>query len=117
MQVWSNDRYQSPLHRVVVTANHERYSAPFFFNPSYDALCAPLPELVQVDGRPRYRPIRWGEFRSLRAAGDYADIGEEVQVEHYRVVSHLAPLGRETSVLREQGDPLSTTGSDRRRRQ
>jgi isopenicillin N synthase-like dioxygenase len=85
MQVWSNDRYQSPLHRVVVTSNDERYSAPFFFNPSYDALCAPLPELVQVDGRPRYRPIRWGEFRSLRAAGDYADIGEEVQVEHYRL--------------------------------
>jgi len=85
MQVWSNDRYKSPLHRVVVRTGGERFSAPFFFNPSYEAVCAPLPELLAVDGRPHYRPISWGEFRSLRAAGDYADIGEEVQVEHYRI--------------------------------
>jgi hypothetical protein len=32
---------------------------------------------------PRYRPINWGEFRARRAAGDYADLGEEVQLAHY----------------------------------
>lgn len=84
MQVWSNDRYRSPVHRVVVSDATERFSAPFFFNPSYDAECAPLAELVAVDGAARYRPILWGEFRSLRAAGDYADLGEEVQISHYR---------------------------------
>ena len=36
VQVWSNDRYRAALHRVVANAEHERYSAPFFFNPSYD---------------------------------------------------------------------------------
>lgn len=84
MQVWSNDRYRSPIHRVLVRRETERYSAPFFFNPSYEAVCAPLPELVALDGAALYRPVPWGEFRSLRAAGDYADVGEEVQIEHYR---------------------------------
>jgi len=85
MQVWSNDRYRSPVHRVVVNETTERFSAPFFFNPSYAASCEPLPELVAVDGEPHYRAISWGEFRRLRAAGDYADVGEEVQIAHYRV--------------------------------
>lgn len=87
MQVWSNDRYRSPIHRVVVSDRSERFSAPFFFNPSYEADCAPLPELVARDGASVYRPVPWAEFRRLRAAGDYADVGEEIQVDHYRIVS------------------------------
>jgi hypothetical protein len=31
----------------------------------------------------RYRSINWREFRSRRAAGDYADYGEEVQITQY----------------------------------
>lgn len=31
------------------------------------------------------RPISWREYRSHRFAGDYAQLGEEVQIEHYRV--------------------------------
>ncbi len=87
MQVWSNDRYRSPLHRVVVSRRTERFSAPFFFNPSYEAACTPLPELVAADGAPHYRTIRWGEFRRQRAAGDYADVGEEVQISRYRIAA------------------------------
>jgi isopenicillin N synthase-like dioxygenase len=36
MQVWSNDVYKAPLHRVKAQENLERYSSPFFYNPSYD---------------------------------------------------------------------------------
>ena len=33
------------------------------------------------------RPVLrdWGEFRSKRSAGDYADVGAEVQISDYRV--------------------------------
>ena len=79
-QVWSNDRYQAPLHRVLANAGAERYSAAFFFNPGFAADCRPL-----TAGPPRYRPVNWGEFRTARAAGDYADLGEEIQVSHYRI--------------------------------
>lgn len=82
MQVWSNDRYRAPLHRVVTSADQHRYSAPFFLNPAYESDCAPLAGRVDAA---RYRPVNWGEFRRRRAAGDYADLGEEVQVEQYRI--------------------------------
>jgi hypothetical protein len=32
-----------------------------------------------------HRPVPWGEFRLQRYAGDYADLGEEIQVDHYRL--------------------------------
>jgi isopenicillin N synthase-like dioxygenase len=85
VQVWSNDRYRAALHRVRTSADRARFSAPYFFNPGYDTRYAPLPTTV-ADGVPaRYRPIQWGEFRNLRAAGDFQDCGEEVQIHHYRL--------------------------------
>jgi len=83
LQVWSNDRYQAPLHRALAPSGRERYSAPFFYNPSYATDYAPLSSVVDSRNPARYRPINWGEFRALRAAGDYADHGAEVQIEHY----------------------------------
>lgn len=84
VQVWSNDRYRAPLHRVLANDQQHRYSVPFFYNPAHDAHYAPLPSLC-VTAPARYRPIRWGEFRARRAAGDYADIGAEVQIADYRI--------------------------------
>lgn len=84
VQVWSNDRYQAPLHRVLASDSHVRYSAPFFLNPSFETNYAPLVS-AHRDDSPRYRPINWGDFRNGRAAGDYADVGEEIQIAHYRI--------------------------------
>lgn len=84
LQVWSNDRYASPLHRVLAHAAGPRYSAPFFFNPSYTTVCEPLEGAVDAAHPPRYLGVPWGEFRKRRADGDYADLGEEVQIAHYR---------------------------------
>jgi isopenicillin N synthase-like dioxygenase len=85
VQVWSNDRYKAALHRVVVAnPTEERYTIPFFLNPSYETTYEPLPATVTSDRPPAYRRIHWREFRGLRAAGDYADIGEEIQIHHYR---------------------------------
>lgn len=84
VQVWSNDCYQAALHRVVASDTAERFSAPFFFNPDYRTCYAPLPSMVSARRPARYRPINWGEFRAGRAAGDYADVGQEVQIGDYR---------------------------------
>jgi len=85
LQVWSNDRYRAPLHRVVARADRERFSAPFFLNPGYDTDCAPLAPLVDAEHPARYRAVNWGDFRRGRTAGDYADLGEEIQIERFRV--------------------------------
>lgn len=84
IQVWSNDRYKAALHRVVTNAERDRYSVPFFLSPSYETAYAPLPTTVTGNRPARYRAINWREFRTLRAAGDYADLGEEIQISHYR---------------------------------
>jgi isopenicillin N synthase-like dioxygenase len=84
-QVWSNDQYVAPLHRAIVHRNAERYSVPFFFNPAYSAEYAPLPSVVDARNPPRYRPINWREFRARRAAGDYANGREYLQISHYAV--------------------------------
>ena len=80
LQVWSNDRYKAPLHRVLANAELARYSAPFFLNPAYETECVPLDS-----NQPHYKPINWGEFRYARASGDYADYGDEIQISQYRV--------------------------------
>jgi isopenicillin N synthase-like dioxygenase len=90
VQVWSNELYRAALHRARASTDRPRYSAPFFFNPAYDTHYAPLPSACSGARPARYCPIRWGEFRALRAAGDYQDRGEEIQIDHYRIDSTRA---------------------------
>ncbi len=80
VQVWSNDEYRAALHRAAAMEHVDRYSIPFFFNPSYESLIEPL-ECARLPKR--YHGIDWGEFRRKRAAGDYADVGKEVQISDY----------------------------------
>jgi len=89
-QVLSNDRYHAALHRVRASSTFERYSVPFFFNPSYSASYQPLRSVFETGERPLYSAINWGEFRASRAAGDYADVGEEIQISDFRLERAIA---------------------------
>jgi isopenicillin N synthase-like dioxygenase len=83
IQVWTNDLYAAPVHRVLAMDAVERLSLPLFFNPGYEAVVAPLARCTGPERPARYRPIRWGEFRQRRADGDFADYGAEVQISDY----------------------------------
>ncbi len=85
MQVWSNDRYQAPIHRVLAMENSDRYSIPFFYNPRAGAKIGPLPSVVTASRPALYREIDWSQFRSQRTDGDYADYGAEVQIAQFRI--------------------------------
>jgi isopenicillin N synthase-like dioxygenase len=85
VQVWSNDLYRAPVHRVLAMERAERRSLPFFFNPAYHVVVAPLDNLVDSKRPAHYAPIPWGEFRSKRADGDFANYGAEVQISDYRL--------------------------------
>ena len=80
VQVWSNDQYKAPLHRVLANSQKDRFSAAFFMNPTSSTNCIP-----KTSGKPLYRTVNWGEFRSARAAGDYANLGNEAQISDYRI--------------------------------
>jgi isopenicillin N synthase-like dioxygenase len=84
VQVWSNDLYAAPVHRVMANPSMPRYSAAYFYNPAPACDYAPLSGACALTGAPRYRPINWGAFRAARAAGDFADCGEEIQIHHFR---------------------------------
>ena len=80
LQIWSNDQFQAPVHRVLANDKFDRYSAAFFLNPKYETDVVPLSTTNQ-----RFRSLNWGDFRSKRSAGDYADLGEEIQIDHFRL--------------------------------
>ena len=72
MERWSNDRWVSTLHRVVVPADpdearRERFSMAYFQNPSVDALI----EVVPTAGAPRYEPVRFGDWLAAKVSAAY----------------------------------------------
>ena len=85
VQVWSNDQYMAPLHRVVASSGKDRFSIPYFFNPLYEANYAPLPEAVLPGESAHYEEINWGHFRNERQHGDYGNYGDEIQISDFRV--------------------------------
>ena len=83
VQVWSNGEYKAALHRVVAMDKEDRYSLPFFYNPTYNTNIFPLNTTSSIR---LYKEINWGEFRRKRADGDFANLGKEVQISDYLIV-------------------------------
>jgi isopenicillin N synthase-like dioxygenase len=68
MARWTNDRWRSTMHRVVVP-ERRRQSIAFFHNANWDARIECLPTCLDADGAARYAPIEAGphlmhKFRS-----------------------------------------------------
>ncbi|KAK8624977.1 hypothetical protein V6N13_089861 [Hibiscus sabdariffa] len=85
-QVWSNERYESVEHRVMVNSEKERFSIPFFFNPAHYTIVKPLEELTSEENPPRYRPYNWGNFFVTRKSGNFKKLDvENLQISHFRV--------------------------------
>ncbi|XP_031251173.1 protein DMR6-LIKE OXYGENASE 2-like [Pistacia vera] len=62
MQVISNDRYKSVLHRAIVNSNKERISIPTFYCPSPDAVTLPAPHLINDHHPPLYRNFAYSDY-------------------------------------------------------
>ena len=84
-QVWSNNEYKAPEHRVRASKANKRYSSPFFYNPSYDTVIKPIVTGQSRNVAPEYNPFVYGHFRQQRFKGDYADAGNEIQIEDFRI--------------------------------
>ncbi|KAF4149928.1 2OG-Fe(II) oxygenase superfamily [Phytophthora infestans] len=83
IQVWSNDKFVAPLHRVLATDKASRFSAPFFYLPAYDVQVEPI---VVKDGEvPNYRPFSFLEYIVARARGNFADLGQENQIGDFKI--------------------------------
>jgi len=86
MQVWTNDKYRSAVHRVLPLQGQARFSTPYFFNPSRKAILEPLKPLLARDERPLYRSFTWKEYIQGRIDDNYTDLGEDdIQIEQYKL--------------------------------
>ncbi|KAK1931179.1 putative 2-oxoglutarate-dependent dioxygenase [Phytophthora citrophthora] len=83
VQVWSNDRFEAPLHRVLASNKAGRFSVPFFYLPSLDVEVEPI--VVKEDELPNYRPFSWRQFLLGRVEGNYADLGKENQIGDFKI--------------------------------
>jgi isopenicillin N synthase-like dioxygenase len=67
MAAWTNDRWVSTQHRVVVpeSVTGDRISVAFFHQPAYDALIECIPTCTSPDDPPRHEPVASGEWIRL----------------------------------------------------
>ena len=64
MARWTNDRWKSTVHRVVLPKDlsRDRLSLVFFHQPAYDAVVECIPTCVSPENPPRYEPVTSGEW-------------------------------------------------------
>lgn len=68
---WSNDLFVSTPHRVINRSGRERYSQPFFFDPSMESLIETLPVTVPAGSQPKYAPVVYGDYLMERIDKNY----------------------------------------------
>lgn len=71
---WTNDRFLSTPHRVVVSRGRHRHSNPFFYNPALEAEVACLPSCTGPDDPPRHKPIRYRDYYEWYITQNYAHL-------------------------------------------
>ena len=69
---WTNDRWVSTPHRVINASGRERYSLPFFYDPTYHTMVSCLESCQGPDNPPKYPPITWGDYLTWRFDQTYA---------------------------------------------
>ncbi|CAL5189056.1 unnamed protein product [Lathyrus oleraceus] len=62
IQVLSNGRYKSVLHRAVTNNVSQRVSMAMFYGPSVDNTVGPIQVLIDEEHPPKYRNYRFSEF-------------------------------------------------------
>uniref|UniRef100_A0A803QRK3 Isopenicillin N synthase-like Fe(2+) 2OG dioxygenase domain-containing protein n=1 Tax=Cannabis sativa TaxID=3483 RepID=A0A803QRK3_CANSA len=84
--VWSNERYESVEHRVMVNFERERFSIPFFLNPAHYTMVKPLEEMTDDQNPPKYKAYNWGKFFTTRKGSNFRKLDvENIQIYHFKV--------------------------------
>ncbi|KAF5183911.1 2-oxoglutarate and Fe(II)-dependent oxygenase superfamily protein [Thalictrum thalictroides] len=86
IQVWSNEKYESVEHRVMVNSERERFSIPFFFNPGHEVMVKPIEELISEESPAKYKEYNWGKFFKTRKTSNFKKLDvENIQIHHFSI--------------------------------
>ncbi|XP_023638406.1 2-oxoglutarate-Fe(II) type oxidoreductase [Capsella rubella] len=73
LERWSNGIFKSTLHRVLGNGQ-ERYSIPFFVEPSHDCLVECLPTCQSENNLPKYPAIKCSTYLTQRYEQSHVDL-------------------------------------------
>ncbi|RAL45686.1 hypothetical protein DM860_009550 [Cuscuta australis] len=73
LERWSNLKFRSTLHRVLGNGQ-ERYSIPFFLEPSHDCVVECLPTCQSEENPPKFPPIKCETYLLQRYRDTHADL-------------------------------------------
>lgn len=69
LNVWTNNVYTATLHRVIHTGQNYRVSIPFFFEPNWDIVVAPIPGIGEE--AKCYGPVKYGDHLYSKVANNF----------------------------------------------
>jgi len=78
LERWTNGRFKSTLHRVIISSSDcaggkDRFSIPYFYEPHFDTVVECLESCIGEQGGVKYPPITSGEYLIGKYKGTHAD--------------------------------------------
>ncbi|ERN19557.1 hypothetical protein AMTR_s00062p00086410 [Amborella trichopoda] len=70
MRVFTNDRIESVVHKVMV-GGEERYSVVLAIEPTRNAIIEPLEEFVNEENPPKYKAFMWEKLSTSRKLSEF----------------------------------------------
>jgi isopenicillin N synthase-like dioxygenase len=93
MERWTNDRFVATPHRVLKPQDDvgtPRISAPFFLKADFDAVIAPIPELLAPGETPKYQPVTGRAWLTKGQDDIYKGYDSTVQFAERAVANEIA---------------------------